>query len=69
MLEAVFARHWNEAVERAESLLHWMRSGGVPPQTATLKMRRHWNRFMAEFGCLLALQLAREARRRHDQRG
>lgn len=69
MLEAVVQRDWDQALERAEGLLEWMRKGGVPPQTAGITMRRQWNRTMAEFGCLVALQLVKKAQRRKQQRG
>ena len=69
MLEAVSLRDWEEAGERAESLLGWMRRGGVPPQTAEIVQLRQWNRPMAEFGCLLTLQLVKSARARQKRKG
>ena len=67
MLCAVSQREWDEAQEFAEALLEWMRKGGVPPQTVNANMRHQWNRAMAEFGCLLALQFVRDARARKDR--
>ena len=69
MLEAVAQRDWDQALDRAEGLLGWMRKGGMPPQTAHITMRRQWNRTMAEFGCLMALQFVRKARQREQRRG
>ena len=69
MLEAVSLRDWEEAGERAESLLGWMRRGGVPPQTVGIVQHRQWNRPMAEFGCLLTLQLLKTARARRNRKG
>lgn len=68
MLEAILQRDWEQAVERAEALLEWMRNSGFPPETAKITMRRQWNRSMAEFGCLIALQFARQAQRRRKQK-
>lgn len=69
MLDAISQRDWDLAQERADGLLKWMRNGGFPPQTATVTMRHQWNRTMAEFGCLMALQLVQKAQRRKQQRG
>ncbi len=69
MLEAVIQRDWDDALERAEGLLEWMRNGGFPPQTSAVAMRPQWDRPMAEFGCLIALQLVKKAQRRKQQRG
>ncbi|WLD13586.1 hypothetical protein [Planctellipticum variicoloris] len=68
MLEAILQRDWELAVERAEALLEWMRNGGFPPETAKITMRKRWNRSMAEFGCLIALQFARQVQRRRNQK-
>ena len=68
MLEAVQQRDWENAVERAEGLLEWMGKGGVPPQTSRITMRRHWNRTMAELGCLITLQLVKKSRRRKERK-
>ena len=67
MLCAVSQRDWDAAQEFAEALLEWMRKGGVPPQTVSANMRLQWNRAMAEFGCLLALQFVRDAMARKDR--
>lgn len=69
MLAAILKRDWDQTAERAESLLEWMRKGGFPPQTAAVTMRIQWNRTMAEFGCLMALQHVQKARRRTDRKG
>ena len=69
MLEAILQRDWEQALERAEGLLEWMRKGGAPPQTTAVIMRHQWNRTMAEFGCLMALQLVKKAQRRKERRG
>lgn len=63
MLEAVALQDWDQAVERAEALLDWMKKGGFPPQTSGIGMPRHWNRTMAEFGCLMTLQLVKKSRK------
>lgn len=69
MLGAISQRDWDQAQERADGLLEWMRKGGFPPQTSAVPMRPQWNRTMAEFGCLMALQLVQKALRRKQQRG
>lgn len=69
MLETVVQRDWDQALDRAEGLLEWMRKGGMPPQTASITMGREWNRTMAEFRCLMVLQLVRKAQRRKQKRG
>ena len=66
MLEAILLRDREQTVERAEALLEWMRKGGVPPQTTGISMRPQWNRTTAEFGCLLALNLVKKARKLKD---
>jgi hypothetical protein len=69
MLEAVIQRDRDQAQERADGLLEWMRNGGFPPQTTAVAMRPQWNRTMAEFGCLMVLQLVKKAQRRKHKRG
>ena len=68
MLEAIIQRDWDQAQERADGLLEWMRKGGFPPQTSAVTMRPQWNRAMAEFGCLMALQLVKKAQQRRQRR-
>ena len=69
MLTAVSERDWEQAQEFAEGLLQWMKQGGVPPRTVSHShMQRGWNRTMAEFGCLMALQYVRDARKRQARR-
>lgn len=68
LLEAIHRRGWDQALEHAEALLEWMRKGGMPPQTTEFAMPRHWNRTMAEFGCLIALQLVKKAQRRKQRK-
>lgn len=68
MLDALVQRDWDQAFERAEALLEWMRKGGFPPQTAAVTMRIQWNRTMAEFGCLMALQLVKKAQKRRERK-
>lgn len=63
MLEAFALQDWDQAVERAEALLDWMKKGGFPPQTSGIRMPRHWHRTMAEFGCLMTLQLVKKPRK------
>jgi hypothetical protein len=62
MLDAIAARDREQTLELAEGLLEWMKKGGVPPQTSAVSLPRQWNRATAEFGCLLALQLAKKPR-------
>jgi hypothetical protein len=69
MLEAILQRDWDQVFEHAGALLEWMRKGGTPPQMAEVTMPRHWNRTMAEFGCLMALQLVKKAHRRKERKG
>ena len=69
MLAAILRRDWERAFEVSEALLSWMKKGGFPPQTSAVAMRSQWNRAMAEFGCLLALQLVRQARKRKQRKG
>jgi hypothetical protein len=69
MLGAIVQKDWEQAFERAESLLEWMRKGGVPPQTATITMRPQWNRATAQFGCLTTLQLVKKAQKRKERKG
>lgn len=69
MLTTIVQRDWNRAVEASGALLSWMKKGGFPPQTSPVIMGTQWNRAMAEFGCLLALQLVNEARKRKQRKG
>ena len=69
MLTAIVQRDWDRAFETSEALLSWMKNGGFPPQTSAVTMRHQWNRAMAEFGCLLALQFVRQARKRKQRKG
>lgn len=69
MLAAIVQRDWDRAFETSEALLSWMKNGGFPPQTSAVTMRPQWNRAMAEFGCLLVLQLVRQARKRKQRKG
>lgn len=69
MLDSILGQDWDEVRDRADGLLNWIRTGGVPPQTAAVSMRRQWNRTMAEFGCLVALQLVEKSRQRKQRRG
>lgn len=69
MLEAILQRDWDQVFENAEALLEWMSKGGMPPQTGEVTMPRHWNRTMAEFGCLMALQLVKKSHRRKERKG
>lgn len=69
MLDSIHQRDWDQAFELAEGLLNWLRKGGVPPQTAGITMRRHWNRTMAELGCRMALQLVKKSQRRKERKG
>jgi hypothetical protein len=69
MLTAVSDRDWDQAEEFADALLKWMKQAGVPPGTACHSpMPQAWNRAMAEFGCLMALQYVRDARKRQTKR-
>ena len=69
MLEAIFNRDWEIALERSGALLEWMGKGGFPPQTTRVVMRSQWNQAMAKFGCLMTQQLVKEAQKRKKQKG
>ena len=68
MLDAIQQRDWPGALESAEALLAWMKKGGFPPQTTAVAMRPQWNRATAEFGCLLALQIVRQVKKRKQRK-
>jgi hypothetical protein len=68
MLTAILQKDWIQVLELSEALLSWMKHGGFPPQTTAVTMPARWNRAHAKFGCSLALQLVKEARRRKMQR-
>lgn len=69
MLAAIHRRDWEGVFETSDALLAWMKKGGFPPQTTAVTMRHQWNRAMAEFGCLMALQLVSQARKRKQRKG
>ena len=69
MLTAVSERDWEQAEEFAEALLKWLRQGGYPPRTVGhVTIQRHWNQAMGEFGCLMALQYVRDARKQQARK-
>ena len=68
LLLAVANRKWKQAEDHAENLLEWMHKGGFPPQTTKVEMQQRWNRAMAEFGCLIALQYVQAAKTRKSGR-
>ena len=69
MLEAILQRNWELARERSEALLEWIGKGGFPPQMTGVPMRSQWNQAMAKFGCLMTLQLVKNAQKRKKQKG
>ena len=68
MLTAILQKDWEQVSEFAEALLSWMKRGGFPPQATAVTMPARWNRAQAEFGCLQALQLAKQANKRKQRR-
>ena len=68
MLTAILQKDWEQVSELAEALLSWMKHGGFPPQTTAVTMPAKWNRGQAEFGCLKALQLLKQAYKRKQRR-
>jgi hypothetical protein len=68
MLTAILQKDWEQVSEFAEALLSWMKRGGFPPQTTAVTMPARWNGGQAEFGCLQALQLVKQAHKRKQRR-
>lgn len=68
MLTAILQKDWEQVSEFAEALLSWMKLGGFPPQTTAVTMLANWNRPLAEFGCLQALQLVKQSQKRKQRK-
>ena len=68
MLTAILQKDWEQVSEFAEALLSWVQHGGFPPQTTAVNMPAKWNRAHAEFGCLQALQLVKQAKKQNQRK-
>ena len=61
LLEKYADRDWLEVHEVASGLLHWLDHEGFPPRTtANKRLGEEWDRTMARFACLFALEEAKK---------
>ena len=61
LLAAYAAEQWDEVLDLAEGLLHWIDRGGFPPRAVTgSEMGKEWDREITLAGCRLAITKAQE---------
>ena len=55
MQEELVAENWELAIELAEALLAWLKSGGFPPLVGSHDLPYGWHRKLAEAGATYVL--------------